>query len=228
MKRVLLSACALVLCAGAANAQVWTEVPDAPAGPPPQITVGVGPLIDITGTLMGFSDVDSYCILITDPMMFGAWTDSTYTPGTLGPASTAFDSQLWLFDMSGMGVMHSDDTASVASGIGFGQPNPIAGPPPPPFAPGLYMLSISQYDTDALGPAGFEIWSDTPFHGWSGPDGPGAPGPIAGWTGGGGPGGPGGGDYHIVLSGATFCTIPTPSALALAGVGSLIAARRRR
>lgn len=215
------------LATQSALAQVWGEIPDATQFAPGQVTVGAGPLIDIVGDLAGGGDVDMYCIEIFAPTVFGAWTEPTYPPGTLGPAGAAFDSQLWLFDPAGLPIMHSDDTTvpSVMSGMGFGQPNPLIGPPPPPFPPGRYMLAISQYDIDALDPAGGEIWADVPFAGWSGPDGTG--GPLAGWTGGGFPGGAGGGSYHIVLAGASYC-IPEPSTLSLLGLGGLTAIRRRR
>lgn len=228
MRGLLVSACALGLAAGSASAQVWTEVPDAPALPPGQITAGIGPLMDITGTLAGAGDVDMYCIEILTPS-FAAWTEAAYPPGTLGPGGASFDSQLWLFDSTGMAIMHSDDTTvpSVFSGMGIAQPNPIIGPVPPPIMPGIYMLAISQYDIDPLDAAGAEIWSDAPFPGYSGPDGPGVPF-LGGWTGGGMPGGAGGGAYHIVLAGATFCTIPAPGAAVMLGLGGLLAARRRR
>jgi hypothetical protein len=219
--------CALGVAAASAGAQVWTEIPDAPAAPPGQITAGVGPLIDIVGTLAGAGDVDMYCIEILTPS-FAAWTEPAYPAGTLGPAGAAFDSQLWLFDSAGMAIMHSDDTTlSAHSGMGLAQPNPVVGPVPPPILPGIYMLAISQFDIDALDPAGTEIWADIPFAGYSGPDGPGAPF-LGGWTGGGMPGGDGGGAYHIVLAGATYCTIPTPGALTLLGLGGLLATRRKR
>jgi hypothetical protein len=226
MKRSMCAVAVLSACAGAASAQVWAEIPDATAFPPGQVTVGAGPLIDITGFLAGASDVDMYCIDILTPS-FSAWTEAAYPPGTLGPAGAAFDSQLWLFDATGAAIMHSDDTTlSALSGMGLAQPNPIFGPAPPPILPGRYMLAISQYDNDALDPGGLEIWADVPFPGYSGPDGPGAPF-FGGWSSGGAPGGPGGGAYHIVLAGATFC-IPTPGALALLGVSGVVACRRRR
>lgn len=227
MRGLVVSASALCLAAGSASAQVWAEIPDATAFPPGQVTAGVGPLIDITGALAGAGDVDMYCIEVLTPS-FAAWTEAAYPPGTLGPAGAAFDSQLWLFNSAGMAIMHSDDTTlSPLSGMGIAQPNPVAGPVPPPIVPGIYMLAISQYDIDALDAGGLEIWSDLPFAGYSGPDGPGAPF-FGGWTGGGAPGGAGGGAYHIVLAGATYCTVPAPGAAALLGLGGLMAARRRR
>ena len=228
MRFVIGSVGALYLAAGTASAQVWAEIPDATAFPPGQITAGVGPLIDIVGILAGSGDVDMYCIEILTPS-FAAWTEPTYPPGTLGPAGAAFDSQLWLFDSTGAAIMHSDDTpVSTNSGMGIAQPNPIVGPVPPPIMPGIYMLAISQYDIDALNPAGAEIWADAPFAGYSGPDGPGIPPFLGGWTGGGMPGGDGGGAYHIVLAGATYCTVPAPASLALVGLGALVSVRRRR
>jgi hypothetical protein len=228
MKLFAIGVGALALAAGAASAQVWFEAgPDATQFPPGQVTVGAGPLTDIVGTLAGFADVDAYCIDILTPS-FAAWTETGYAPGVLGPAFAAFDSQLWLFDMNGVAIMHSDDTTlSTGSGMGIAQPNPVIGPVPPVILPGRYILAISQFDIDALDATGAEIWADLPFTGYSGPDGPGAPF-FGGWDGGGFPGGPGGGDYHIVLAGATFCEIPAPGAAAVLGLGGLLAARRRR
>ncbi len=221
----LAAAAGLAVAAGA-QAQVWAEIPDAPALPPGQMTVGAGPLIDITGTLTSHGDVDMFCIEIFAPTAFGAWTESVYPPGTLGPAGASFDTQLWLFHPSGAPIMHGDDSGvpgSLLSAIGFGSPSPLIGPPPPPFAPGIYMLAISEWDIDALDPAGGEIWADLPFEGWSGPDGTG--GPLAGWT----PSTlPGGGTYHIVLTGAAFCAIPAPGTVALLGFAGLLVGRRRR
>ncbi len=215
---------ALMACAGAAQAQVWTEIPDAPALPPGQMTFGAGPLVDIVGALGGGSDVDMFCIEIFSPATFGAWTETAFAAGTLGPAFASFDSQLWLFRADGTGVLFNDDSAvpgSFLSGIGPAVPVPLGGPAPV-LTPGTYFLAISEYDDDALGPGGLPIWLDAPFTTQRAPDGPGAPGPVLGWTASGNLGG----DYHIVLSGATFC--PSPGSVALLGFAGLVASRRRR
>jgi uncharacterized protein (TIGR03382 family) len=220
--RKIMALWALCTAAGAAHAQIWVEVGDAPSTLPGQITLGIGPLTDIVGTLGAPGDVDLYCIFIHDPAAFGAWTESAFPPGALGPAGAAFDTQLWLFDHMGFGVLHGDDSGlSTLSGIGA-VPVPLVGPPPV-ILPGYYWLGISGYNTDPLNPAGSLIWLNTPFISQRVPDGPGAPGPLSGWT-----GTSGTGDYHIVLSGASFCDVPAPGALGLAGLAALAALRRRR
>ncbi|CAG0979873.1 hypothetical protein PHYC_01707 [Phycisphaerales bacterium] len=204
---------ALVLVAGlaltgAASAQVWIEVPDAPApaipAPAPQFTVGVGPLLTIIGggDFPG-DNVDGYCIMITDPLAFSATT----------VGGTGQDTQLFLFDFGGMGVTFNDDSA-------FTLQSTVTGAFVP--GPGLYALVVSTFDGDPLDAAGSEIWLDTPFGVERAPDGPGAPGPVSGWT-----GSPDLLPYSIFLTGATYC-VPAPGAFALLGLGGLVAMRRRR
>ena len=212
MKKML--ALALIAgCAASANAtvQCWNEIPDAGAfavnGPMAQDTVGTGSLDQICGMGDGPDDlVDAYCIYISDPANFSATT--------VGGA--AFDTQLWLFTESGFGVTFNDDSQSTTQSTITGQFLPTQ--------PGHYVLVISRYDQDALGVTGGQIWSDTPFGIERIPDGPAAASAVFGW----------GGissaleEYTINLTGAEHCTVPTPSALALMGLGGLIAGRRRR
>lgn len=196
----MIAGCALT---AAANAQVWQEIPDA-GDMSPQMTIGSGALSQIIGSGTEGDKVDMYCINIVDPARF--------TASTVGGAS--FDTQLWLFAMNGMGIAFNDDSVGVQSIIAPGIVT----------APGHYMLAISRYDTDARDGAGAQIWNDSPFSGTRAPDGPGAASPLAAWDN----AGPDIGEYSIAVAGAEFCQVPAPGALALAGVGGLLIARRKR
>ncbi|MCE7974725.1 MAG: PEP-CTERM sorting domain-containing protein [Leptolyngbya sp. PLA1] len=204
MKKILVLA--MLASASAAQAQLWVEIPDAPAALPftAQMTVGVGPLLTISGGPDFPGDtVDAYCIHIYD---VGAFSASTV-------GGTGMDSQLWLFRPDGTGVTFNDDAGPLQSTItGAFVPGP-----------GLYILAVSAYDTDPVNAAGAALWLDTPFAVERAPDGPGAATPVAGWT-----AGPDLAPYRISLTGATYCEVPAPGALALLGLGGLVAARRRR
>src|SRR5262245_20791710 len=136
MKGVFALGVVAVACAGA-QAQ-WVEVGDAPDLPVPgQITVGVGPLSTISGALAaGDLDVDMYCITVVDPVAFSAKV-----------AAAGFgDSQLFMFELSGLGVNHNDDSPGLGSPfwswLYAGGP-PAGGPPPLPLIAGAhYGLAI--------------------------------------------------------------------------------------
>lgn len=199
MKKFL-AAAAIAALTSAAFADVWSEVGDAPELLPGQITVGTGDLDEIDGELFGFADL--YCIRIVDEAQFSATT--------VGGAS--FDTQLWLFDVNGMGVAFNDDSQSTVQSTltsTFVNTN------------GIYFLGISAYDYDALSVGG-EIWNDTPYPTERAPDGPGAGSPLSAWGGTSFYDGP----YKILLKGASF-HVPEPSALALLAVGGLAMLRRR-
>ena len=144
--------------AGSAQGQLWAEVGDAPEVPVPgQITFGLGPLTTIVGALATGLDADMYCIVVTDPVAFSA----KVTAGTL------FDSQLFMFELSGFGVNHNDDAPGLASPfyswIYAGGPAPGV-PPPLPLVPGAaYGLAISGYNRDPVNPAGAFIWLNFPY-----------------------------------------------------------------
>lgn len=204
MKKILVLA--MLASASAAQAQLWVEIPDAPAALPftAQMTVGVGALTTISGGGDFPGDtVDAYCIYITSPTAFSA--------STVG--GTSQDTQIWLFRPDGTGVTFNDDAGPLQSTITGAFVT----------APGLYILAVSAYDTDPVNAAGAALWLDTPFGTERAPDGPGAGTPVAGWT-----GGPDLAPYRIALTGAEYCDVPAPGALALMGLGGLVAARRRR
>lgn len=207
----LIAIMALAAVSGSALAADWREVGDAGALPPGQITVGVGPLNHIIGKLEGNNGgvtdfEDMYCIRIVNPQGFRATT--------VGGAT--FDTQLFLFDMGGMGIAFNDDSAG-------GFRSTLTSQFTANLSPGIYHIAISGFDHDAVDASGAEIWNDGPFSSERAPDGPGAANPIAGWNGSGATG-----DYVITLEGAEFCRVPAPGAMAFLGLGGLVAARRRR
>ncbi len=204
MKQAFIVGAAVLAMSGMALGDVWNEQGD--AGDlinTAQVTVGNGSLDAING-IHDASDVDMYCIRILDVGRFRA--------STVGGAT--WDTQLFLFSPDGRGVTHNDDTSNAQSTI-TGQ-----------FvsAPGIYYLAISRYNRDPVDAAGALLWNNTPFNVERAPDGPGAANPVAGWTG----TNTAGGAYSIFLSGAGFCEVPAPGALALLGLGGLTLAGRRR
>lgn len=188
--------CDLSTCAvGSAGGSTWFELGDAGALPADaQIVAGSGPVKHIVGST-GADRVDMYQIMITDPLGFSAWTSES--PGG-GVGSASFDTELWLFDVDGRGVLGNDDNPGPApfhSGISVPATD---GTGAAPSSPGVYYLAVSGFRNDPLGVAGpvFDLFTFTEI---SGPDGPGGGVPIAGWSG----GGPSGG-YDVFVTGAAF------------------------
>lgn len=168
-------------------ANTWVEQGDAPPLPPGQQTQGVGSLTQIVGTLPGATDVDLFAINIDNPAGFSA--------STVGGA--AFNTQLFLFNSTGLGVTHHDNVSAQ------NQQSQITGQFVP--GPGVYFLGISGFNRDPFSPANQPLWNDQPFTVERPADGPGAANPVANW-GGMGPGGP----YTIDLTGARFVNQPPP------------------
>jgi hypothetical protein len=139
----------------------------------------VGPLNKITGAL-GASDVDMFKIQIDSPAAFSASCC----------ANTAFDSQLFLFADSGLGVVCNDDNCGTNSRLD----NTLV------TAPGVYYLAISQYNRDP-GSLGGLIFPNT-FTGQQGPTGPGGAFPVNGWSG----STAGAVTYEILLTGCSFAS----------------------
>jgi hypothetical protein len=204
---VALGVAALALAAGNAQAAIWSETGDAgQVVGGAQGTTGSGPLTAITGSLISADRVDMYLITITNPLLFSA--------STVGGAT--FDTQLFLFTTSGVGLSHSDDTATSTQSTLTGQFVP---------APGNYLLAISIYDRDPVSTSGAQLWNDTPYAVERAPDGPAAASPLANWGGGTGAGGA----YSIGITGATFSTlVPAPGTVMLAGLAGLAMVTRRR
>lgn len=154
---------------------------------------GTGPLWVIAGELSGSTSIasaftdfeDMFKIRICDQKRFSA------------QASADFDTQLWLFDESGMGLLGNND-ASGADDQAFIFPPANDGTNMTVPKPGVYFLAISGLGNvpQAEGLDIFEISSETER---SGPDGDGGSGALTGWSGEGefGP-------YLIFLQGAAL------------------------
>jgi hypothetical protein len=173
-------------------AQAWSEVGDAGSlVSSAQSTVGQGPLTVITGSLSSDTDIDMYCIRVTDPAAFRA-----------GLGCTVFqEAHVWLFDPGSMGLSHDDGCQAGFSGVGA------------PFAPtaGTYYLAVGGFGALALNGTS-PIWTYSPANpiaGQRAPDGPAAALPLTGWSGGQIGQVPPGASYTVNLIGAAFCdTIP--------------------
>ncbi len=207
---------AMVVSAGVATATTWTEVGDAgELVATHQVPVGVGALTNIYGTL-ATGHADMYCIYID-----GA-TFSAEGVALAGPGGGTWDSQLFLFTMAGVGVAANDDGGGLAGNGILPVGNALYS-----GLSGHYLLAISAYDYDPRDASGALIFETFPFPPVYGPFA--GAGPLDHWS------GPSfsGGDYDIVLTGASFCDfpvipLPTPLGLSLAGFAGVVAFRRRR
>ncbi|WIT10471.1 PEP-CTERM sorting domain-containing protein [Paucibacter sediminis] len=156
--------------------------------------------------------VDLYQIRIDSPGTFSAWT-------TL---SSAFDTQLFLFDAAGMGVYSNDD-----DGVGLTSLLP-AGDPNNLLAAGVYYLAIAFGGFSAADGANQSVFLPGAFTDLLTAD-PGS-GALNGWMPGFAAGTESAYSYDIFLTGATNAAIPEPASLALvllAGLG-VYATRRRQ
>ncbi|MCS7066165.1 MAG: DVUA0089 family protein [Fimbriimonadales bacterium] len=168
-----------------AQAQTWTEQGDAGDLPETAQSTGSGSLTQIRGTL-DVNDVDMYAIYISDPANFSA--------STVGGAT--WDTQLFLFDANGRGVVSEDDTVGLQSTI-----NNANGCIP---AAGLYYLAITRYNKDPLGCNEGGLWS---FNDNNCPNGPEATSRVASWTTSTGTAG----GYTISLTGVQGATAGDPA-----------------
>jgi hypothetical protein len=148
--------------AGRAAGSRWTELAD--AGPLPetaQETTGSGILNVITGELADNNDADMYLIRIADAANFSA----TASGGSL------VDPQLFLFDVTGLGVFANDDILNATV-----RQSRLAAP----STPGLYYLVVTGWNNEPNSSAG-NIFPDD-VEGVLGPTGPGGMQPISGYA----------------------------------------------
>lgn len=166
-----------VLCIGA-QAQTWYEQGD--AGDLPETAQATGTdtstaLSSIVGALDA-NDVDMFAIYIADPATFQAETNTS---------TTNFDSQLWLFDVNGNGIVHDDDSAGSYRSRITNANNCIPGP-------GIYYIAISRFNRDPRNCEDAAMWSST-----ANACAVAGAGRVASWT-----GATAAGSYEIVLQGA--------------------------
>jgi hypothetical protein len=138
----------------------------------------------IDGNFANRSDVDLYRLCLPGGGSFSA--------STVG--GSLVDTQLFLFDSSGLGVYGNDDDGSSL------QSTLPAGDPLTPQAAGEYYLAVAPYNRDPNSNAGPIFASVGPV---LAPTGVGARGPVSGWSGRVGGMGP----YRVVVTGAS-CVAP--------------------
>ena len=155
------------------------------------VAVGLGPINRIRGTITT-GDTDMYKITICDP-------DQFYASAVGG---TTFDTQLFLFDLQGMGIACNDDTPAGFLGAGTLQ-STLAGAP----AAGDYYIAIAPWDRDPLDNTGQELFLDQPFNVQHTADGPGGANQLDSWAGAAAPTGA----YTITFLGACFVTDTPPA-----------------
>jgi hypothetical protein len=185
MKRAVWALLTIGALTLSASAQIWYEQGDAGDLPETAQSTGSGILSQIQGTL-DVNDVDMYAIYITDPAAFSA--------STVGGAT--WDTQLFLFDANGVGVVANDDTGGLQSTI-----DNTAGCI---TAPGLYYLAITRYNKDPLGCNDGGLWSTNDNNC---PNGPERSSRVNSWTSSTGTAG----SYTIFLTGVEGATAGDPA-----------------
>ncbi|MDP1663069.1 MAG: GC-type dockerin domain-anchored protein [Phycisphaerales bacterium] len=130
---------------------------------------GAGALDAISG-FFGPNDVDIYKINICDAANFSATTFG----------GTTADTQLFLFNTDGFGVVANDDVPDGLPGDATLQSTITSALIP---GNGDYYLAVTRYNTDPVDAGAALIWANTPFNTERSPDGAGAGNPLAAWTG---------------------------------------------
>jgi hypothetical protein len=196
---------------------VWMEQGDAGQlpGVAQQVFGGVGDtLTTITGSLSTIDDADMFALRITNTATFSATT----------VGGTTIDTQLFLFNSAGQGVLANDDVSTMQV-----QSTLPAGPGAATnwLGPGMYFLLISSFGRDPQSVAGLIFPNSiTGAFGATGPGG--GANVITGLTGLGSNNGP----YQISLTSASplpsSAAIPEPTSALLLGSGLAALSARRR
>ncbi len=217
-------AAACLAFASTTSAVVYTETGADAGDLPATAQVAAGPantaLTRVDGTLTltnGTSDSDMFEIYINNPSAFSA-SDTAFVPGY-----NNFDSQIFLFSATGLGIVGNDDAATGGPAVRHsGRQLQRSSGAVLSAQAGLYYLLISGSGRYATSGAGliFPNYTDgtTDPTATVGPTGAGAS-PVSGYTGSSNEAG----RYQISLAGAQFVVVPEPgSALfVLAGLASL-------
>jgi hypothetical protein len=188
------TAAVAVLSTGMAGAAIYSEVGDAGSSLATAQAVGVG-ITAINGSIPAIGDVDLYSFWHTG----GLFTADTFT-------GTMLDSQLFLFDASGLGLWHNDDAAGGFDGLQSRISKTLAAGP--------YYIGVSAFNYDPRSVGGLIFPDSTSFEPDAvlGPTGPGGASPLSFWAATTGSGTLGTGLYTISLSPPTG-VIPEPASL---------------
>lgn len=160
----MLTRCSLVavlialLTSGSAAAVTWTEVGDAGKLLDTAQETGTGTLTGIDTDLASATDVDLFRFLVIGQ---GEVTITT---------SGEFDTQLFLFDASGLGIAANDDFTD-----GSGNSLITA-----ELSTGYYYLGVSLFDVDPVSATGLIFPNEQGE--LLGPTGPGGEDPLSGWV----------------------------------------------
>ncbi len=239
---------ALLCLSTSTQGAIWAEVGDAPEGiPDRQDTMGVGPLTQITGSLNGPGGdfVDTYSIIVTDPVQFFASTAIHLGGNFRSSAERLLDSRIWMWSESTFADGFNQMLLANDNDFNFGMPdtgatislpsmfNNVTGGVVNMDATGVtiaantkYLISVASAPNDPLDAVGNDLANleeVLPSFDLHGRDlGAGA---FASWahaptmevdT------------YIISLQGATFCTIvPEPTSLGLVVLGGVTLFRAR-
>lgn len=167
---ILCMASLALLPAGPLSAAVYYENGDAgqlPASAQAALLPEGEPLLtEIYGSLDRDTDIDMYRIKISDPANFSAVTSGG-------------DTQLFLFDINGKGIVSNDDDPGV-----FGSSRlPLGSPLLTSLLPGFYYLAVSGYNHEPLSGSTQKkfIFPDT-FNGLNPPSGLGGDAAITDWS----------------------------------------------
>lgn len=170
-----------VVCAASVAAQTWGEQGAGELSSTAEWTIGDGPLTQINGNLNTGEAADLYVVHVDDI--------ASFTCTSVGGAT--FDTQMWMWTMTGHGISFRDDNPGSVRSTLTGQFLNYSG---------RVIIGISQYDRDCQDSAGQQLWLDQPFAVERAPDGPGASNAFTQWSG----LTPAGGAYTLKLGGASF------------------------
>jgi hypothetical protein len=193
----------LVIClASTALADGWVEIDAGDLPATAEIPTGADPFDWIEGNLgPSESDVDMYCIAISDPALFAATTCG----------NTSIDTKLMIFSTdTSLGLTYNDDDPG-----GCGLQSTVTGANLP--GANQYWLAVCSYNNMPQDAAAQNLWLPSPFGVERVPDGPGAANPLAGWDGNGFTPGP----YFIAMTGASFCGVVSTEERSWGAVKSL-------
>lgn len=120
---------------------------------------------------------DMYWIVITDPVriLFSAGTSIAFE------GSATFDTQLWLFDRDGFGLLASNDVTRDDFGSGFFDSSTDRSGVVL-TEPGTYLIAVSGIGSEPVDFRGSLLFDFDDDIEVSGPDGQGGGNPIAGWS----------------------------------------------